>query len=420
MLGEKRVMKIIVAHPGKQHSFRLASALKKSGDLLYYCTTVYDKNNSIKMKVIKKLLSKDNLKRANNRKNPDLNDSEVIQIGELGGLIETLLIRIDKSHLIYEKIRKINADKFGIKVAKLAIKLQADIVIMYDSNATKGFKYLKKKNPKIIRVLDVSIAARPYLKELYSKEIDKSGNRDLYKENKSWWNENAIYKYQEEIDNADYFLAASSFVKESLIACGAREKQVLQVPYGANVCSNHIHESLHDKPLEVLYVGQVTYRKGITYLLEAIAQLSSKNINLTVVGAYNISDWYVKKYFNFSNITFLGLVTPDKMKEIYDNSDVFVIDSFAEGMAQVGIEAMACGVPVICSHNSGIDDLIVDGISGFIIPVGDVNILKERIMFFYKNREAITKIGNAGRNVALKYTWKEYEKNVIRALKSIQ
>lgn len=412
-------MRIIVAHPGRQHSFHLASALKKSGDLLYYCTTIYDKDSSILMKIIKKFLSGDNLKRANRRKNNDLNDEEVIQIGELGGLIETLLVRIDKSRLIYEKVRDFNADRFGMKVARLAIKENADIVVMYDSNATKAFKLLKEKAPHIKRVLDVSIAARPFLKEIYAKEMAHSHNQDLFLENRAWWSEKPLIKLQHEIDYADYYLVGSSFVKESLEFCDAKSEQIRIVPYGANVMSDFVHIANSNKPLEVLYVGQVTYRKGITYLLEAISKMPKKTIHLTIVGAYNDSDWYVKKYITAPNITFTGLVTPDKMVQIYNKSDVFVIDSIAEGMAQVGIEAMACGLPVICSHNSGIDDIVEDGVNGFVIPCCDVEALQNKIQFFEDNREQVTKMGKIGRVVASQYTWSDYEKNVVSAIRSI-
>ena len=413
-------MKIIVAHPGRQHSFRLASALKKSGNLAYYCTSVYDKDTSLLMRLTKRFLSEDNLKRANKRKNPDLADRDVVQICEIGGLLETLLYRVDNSKVIYEKVRNIDADIFGVKVAKLAIKENADAVVMYDSNATKGFKYLKKNAPHIKRILDVSIGVRPYLKGLYQAEIDKTGYRDLYNANKPWWNDKMIRKLQAEIDDAQYFLAASSFVEESLIACGVKKEQILRVPYGANVSSDTIHTADAEKPLNLLYVGQVTYRKGITHLLEAVSQMNPKDVRLTVVGAYNKEDWFVKKYENSENVTFTGLVTPDKMADIYAQSEVFVIDSIAEGMAQVGIEAMACGLAVICSHNSGIDDLVEEEKNGFVIPCCDVNALKEKIDFFVKSREKAIEMGENGREIAKEYTWENYEKSVVSALLSIE
>ena len=88
--------KIIIAHPGRQHSFRVASELKKNDLLFKYITTVYDKDSSHIMKIVKKFISGDNLRRANGRKNEDISDEDVIQFCEISGLIEILLARFDK------------------------------------------------------------------------------------------------------------------------------------------------------------------------------------------------------------------------------------------------------------------------------------------------------------------------------------
>ena len=92
--------KIIVAHPGRQHSYRIASALKKNNMLLKYVTTVYDKDTFL-MKLTKIFLSKENLNRANGRKNKDLDDQDVIQYYEFRGLIETLFSRSSKLKFLY-------------------------------------------------------------------------------------------------------------------------------------------------------------------------------------------------------------------------------------------------------------------------------------------------------------------------------
>ena len=222
-MDRKETNKIIVAHPGRQHSFRLATALKKNNMLLYYVTTIYNKKSSWLMQLVQPFLSKDNLKRANNRKNSFLKDTDVIQYCEFSGMVEALLVRIDKSRRAYRFMQRQDSDRFGIKVAKLAIKENVDAVVMYDSNATAGFRYLKKKAPNIVRILDVSIVPRPYMKKIYQKEIQNSGNNDLKKENEYLWQPRHLARSQSEIDDADYFLAASQFVKEGLIHCGAKE-----------------------------------------------------------------------------------------------------------------------------------------------------------------------------------------------------
>lgn len=114
--------KIIVAHPGRQHSYRLVSALKKRGMLECYVTTIYDKDSSLLMKMVKKVLSEDNRKRARGRKNADLLDTDVIQYCKIGGMIEAFLARVDKSRNLYRRMQRWDADRFGVKVAKFAVK----------------------------------------------------------------------------------------------------------------------------------------------------------------------------------------------------------------------------------------------------------------------------------------------------------
>ena len=411
-------MKIIVAHPGRQHSFRLASALKKNDMLLYYVTTIYDKKTSVLMQIVKKFLSKDNLKRANGRKNPDLDDNDVKQYCLFGGLIEAFLTRVDKTHCFYELIRSYDAKRFGIKVAKLAIKENADAVIMYDSNAKEGFEFLKKKAPNIVRILDVSSTARPYTKTIFQKEIEASGDMSLRKDNRYIWNAKQMQACREEIDNSQYFLSASSFVKESLKYCGADDNSIKIVPYGANVSSDIERLPIpNGKTIEILFAGQVVYRKGISYLLEAVSELD--NVHLTVTGAYNSNDWFVKKYADNPKITFTGLVTFDRMQKIYEQANIFVIPSFAEGMAQVGIEAMACGLPIICTHNSGVSDLVEDGKTGFIIPCGDKEAIKTKLQWFAENPDRIVTMGKAAQQIAKNYSWNEYEKNIVNTISLI-
>lgn len=129
-MDRKKTNKIIVAHPGRQHSFRLATALKKNNMLLYYVTTIYNKKSSWLMQLVQPFLSKDNLKRANNRKNSFLKDTDVIQYCEFSGMVEALLVRIDKSHRAYRFMQRQDSDRFGIKVAKLAIKENVDAVVI--------------------------------------------------------------------------------------------------------------------------------------------------------------------------------------------------------------------------------------------------------------------------------------------------
>jgi len=286
-------MKIIVAHPGKQHSYRLASAMQKAGMLHSYVTEIYDKKSSLMMKFVKKILSKSNLKRANAHYNPDLKESQVVQFCEFGGFLELLLIRLDKSMKLYRFFSPYNTDRFGLKLAKYAIKNDVDMVIGYDADCTTCFKYLKEHAPYIKRVLDVSIAARPYMKDLFQKEVRRSGFNYAKDENLYLW-QRSLERYYSEIRDADYFLAASDFVRDSLLYCGVENNRILKVPYGANTSSDiPIKEVDPTTPLKIQFVGQTNARKGIPLLLDCISSMDPNRFQLTVTGGYNPQSPYI-------------------------------------------------------------------------------------------------------------------------------
>ncbi|WP_415294162.1 glycosyltransferase family 4 protein [Clostridium perfringens] len=411
--------KIIVAHPGRQHSFRLATALKKNDMLYKYITTVYDKKSSFLMRLAKKIINSDNLKRANGRKCVALNDDDVLQFSELRGFIELILIRIDKSKRVYDWWNRRTADVFGKKVANYAIKNNVDIVIMYDSAAYKCFEILKNRAPHIKRIMDSSIANRLYIKEIYENEIKNTGNNSYFYENEYMWNERIMKKFLDEIKNTEYFLVPSKFAKDSYVFSGVNENNIFMVPYGVNISNSKIKKrNYSNKTLKFLFVGQVIARKGIDYLLEAFSEIDDLNIELNIVGSIG-KDFEFIKNNKYKNIKVWGLVTHDKMKDIYNECDIFVFPSLAEGMTLSGLEAMGCGLPVICTHNSGISDIIIDGENGFLIPTSDSEAIRKKILWFLKNKDKINKMRVCAYETALKYTWEEYEKNIISEIEKI-
>lgn len=402
--------KVIVAHPGRQHSFHLATALYKAGVLSCYVTTIYDKNSCFSLQLAKRFLSANNRSRLKGRKMPLVPDKKVVLFDTFRGYIETILARIDKGKTFYRAVHRKNADHFGRKVARLAMETNADAVILYDTNARMCFEILAEKAPQIKRIMDVSIAERHYMKKIYEREIQASGHDDLRRENKYMWNQRMMDRDLREIQITQYFLAGSEFVKQSLIDCGVADEKVYLLPYGANVSSalDRTAKGCGEK-IHFLFVGQVSYRKGITTLIDAVARFPADKVDLTIVGAFSKNAWFVKEGDKHRNICFTGHVTIDQMQAIYEQADVFVIDSFAEGMAQVGLEAMACGLPIICSFNSGLSEVVCDGVNGFVIPCGDVSALYDKMLWFVERRNQIRVMGDAARESAKDYTWERYE-----------
>lgn len=414
------MLKIIVAHPGQQHSYKVASELKKNNMLFKYITTVYDKSNSILMKCVKIFLSKENYERANSRKNLDLTDEEVVLFNQFEGLIEIALSRFDKKQNIYRMFHYYNSDRFGRKVARYAIKNHVDAVILYDTNAMKCFQILMKKNPNILRIMDVSAANRLYMKKIYENDFKlcPKFSDKLKKERGFLWEKGIRERLEKEIEYTQMFVVPSKFVKDSLLYSGVDDKDIYICPYGSNFLpEKNIEKKVKEVGrLEAVYVGNVTEMKGIFYLLEAIKQTDINRIHLTIVGAYENSDGLLDQYMDI--VTFTGRIMHDKVEEILKKSDFFVFPSLGEGLSLSVLEALACGLPCIVTKNSGANDAIENGENGFVVDIQDSDALLEKMLWFDQNRDKIPEMSKRAVETITKYNWNNHEQCLIKAIQS--
>lgn len=412
-------MKIIVAHEGKQHSFRTAEALLQKGYLYKYITTIYDKPHSL-TRVVKHLLRGDAKKKCASHRTDAIPDDIIVQYCEGKGLLRLFLSKIPFLYRHFPHYYDRLHDSFGRKVAEYAINNHVDAVIMYDTNANECWKILKKRAPHIKRILDVSIANRLFMKENFIKDMEQTHDQNIKEEQIELWNENNCKRYLEEINDSQYFLIASNVVKRSMIFSGVKEEQMFIAPYGVDCRKfDFIQKQPLKLPLKLVYVGQVTYRKGIHHLLKVMDRFSDKDVELYLAGGYSEATPFVQEYKNRKNIHFLGFVTSDVLAALYQKSDVFVFPTLGEGYGMVVLEALSCGVPCIVSDLAGGDDAIIDGYNGFKFKAGDDNDLYEKIQCFMANPNKLLEYSMNSRKSVEKQTWQSYFNSVIQAIETI-
>ena len=403
-------MKILVCHPSQHHSYRLATALKQNNILSAYVTTVYYKPRSFTALIAKTLKGKFRIK-AENRRCKDLEDYDVIQFCEIQGLLKLLALNVPKLWPIYYTLKYGTADRFAKKVAKFAMQHNVDAVITYDDSSPLLFEILEAKAPHIKRILDVSAANLIYMRHIYDIDTEKMPQFSdrLHKEYAKAWNEQILDRALREIKSSQYFLTPSEFVKKSLRFSGVKDEQMLLCPYGVDVseftCKQYDVQT-YDKPLRFIYVGGVKELKGISYLLEAFRHIPKQCAQLTIVGNFNPDDYDIQPYKNLVNFT--GVVMHSEISVLLRNADIFIFPSLGEGLSLATLEAAACGLPLVVSENSGVNDNIVDGREGFIIPIQDTDAIIEKILWYCDHRDHIESMGRAAREMALKFTWERY------------
>lgn len=404
-------MKILVVHPAQQHSYRLATALNMREMLFGYATTVYCKSGSVTSFVAKFLKGKFRVK-ALSRHCSDISDEKVVQFCEVQGLLKLMTMNLKLFRRYYRRLKYKTSDQFARRVVKYAIKNKVDAVIGYDDCSSVLFDLLKREAPDILRIMDVSAANTLYMREIYERDMQIMPEfaERLKNERTVVWSKDNIERSKIEISNAQIFLAPSNFVKGSLCFSGVQEEQIKICPYGVDIKAFSLKsfpstEELLERPMRFIYVGGVKELKGISYLLEAFSQIPTDRATLTVVGKFNSDDEDIAKYLN--KVVFTGSVLHKDMPELLRASDVFVFPSLGEGLSLSTLEAAACGLPLIVSENSGINDNMT-GEEGFVIPIQSSKAIIEKVRFFLDNPCCIKSMGLAARRLAEHYSWDSY------------
>ncbi len=292
---------------------------------------------------------------------------------------------------------------FTIKKIKKIDLSEYNIIHSWDF-LPRVYKYIKEKNPNIKIIQDVPMAFPNVLKEIKDYDV-------LFKGEKL-----EIPKYvKNAIEYIDYYVAPSNFVKKSLINEGIDEEKIFVVPFGVDIGKFKPIGKDYNGIFRVAFSGNVNNRKGIPYLIKAWKELNLKDAELNIYGRVYPE---VKKYLTDAekyHIKLHGFVS--NINEELPKNHIYVFPSLLEGSAKSVYEALACGLPVITTENAG--SVVEDGIDGFIIPIQDVKSLKEKILFFYNNREKIKEFGKRARKKAEQYTWEDYGKRIVEIYKLV-
>ena len=411
--------RVLLAHPGRQHSYRLATALKKAGLLEKYITTVYyGKERRSLTRWAARFLRGDARSRGIRRVCQALDDSDVVTYFETLGLLTIVAYRIDPSGRLARLLERLTSWLFQRRVARYAIRHRVDAVIMYDCNARWCFEILARKAPEIIRILDHAHPVRNYLYEVYQQNLPASGEFvKTYTREPFLLDRRLAAKYGVEARTAEYHIVASSFSRDAVRFNGFADDRIILVPYGVD--SQVFVPSQHQKPeLAVLFVGEINQRKGIAQTLEAAKRLRGKGVRFVLVGGGR--EFHPDLYAPYEEfVTFMGRVSFDELVRSFGSADIFIFPSMGEGFGLVILEAMSAGLPVISSTNCVGGDVVVDYLNGFVIPAGDAEALAERIVWFSEHRSELEEMGLAARETALFYTWQRYEQDIVKNLSTL-
>ena len=177
--------------------------------------------------------------------------------------------------------------------------------------------------------------------------------------------------WHQECDLADAIVVNSAWSNQALIETGVERNKIKIVPlaYDPPPEANSFNRTyplafIPDRPLRVLFLGQVNLRKGILPLLQAVDTLASQPLELWVVGPIQAD--IPQKWLSHPQIKWIGTVPRIAVTDYYRQVDVFILPTYSDGFAITQLEACAWQLPLIVSANCG--QVAINGISGIVLP----------------------------------------------------
>jgi glycosyltransferase involved in cell wall biosynthesis len=230
---------------------------------------------------------------------------------------------------------------------------------------------------------------------------------------------------------ADHIVVVSNALKKELVRWGVSPQKISVIFSGVDTeflkrnddcVSPRVKAKYGIKGRYCLFVGRLTLRKGINYLLRALVET---NITCVIVGEGPQRDDLIllaNRLGIKGKVIFTGYVPKSDLKEVYAGASFFVFPSLADvGVTLTILEALSTGLPVIATDIPGTGEIVRDGYNGFLIPPRrDVEALRSKIQLLVDNTELCKKMGmEARRTVGRKFSWHSVAEKTITVYESL-
>lgn len=396
----QQAARVYLSHPtGNQNSRQLAQALAAEGRLLEFATALSIPQWLAEFRWLPPSLRNELSRRTFH------NESQMHSLAagaEITRLLQARLSRSTSRSAVDDLYCTVDE-----RAATCIRKLQPTHVYAYEDGALASFRAAESVGAR--RVYELPIGHWKAHRALCAEEAER------VPEWADTWAleaepEDKLQRKDDELRASDRIVVPSDFVRTTLAAAGVARDKISIIPYGCPAPAT----SLDLKPsktgrLRVLFVGGLSQRKGLSYLVEALAPLG-RHAEVTVVGRgpgrWKLpTDWRV-----------IDSLPHDRVLEEMQRHDVFVFPTLFEGRSLALAEAAACGLVLITTPNSGAADLVETGVNGWVVPIRNSAAITEKLESLAAHPDRIPDLRRQSLNIAQRHSWVVYASAMNRLI----
>jgi glycosyltransferase involved in cell wall biosynthesis len=218
-------------------------------------------------------------------------------------------------------------------------------------------------------------------------------------------------RYADEIATADRIVVLSSYARATFADAGVDATRLCVAPLGVDPEVFTPAPAPPDGPLRVAFCGQITQRKGLSYLVEGFARAGLPGAELLVIGppVGPATPWIGRP-----GVRHVPAVPRSALPGLLGTCHAIALPSLIEGFGAAALEGMACGLPAIVTPHTFADDVVSDGVDGWIVPIRDAGAIAERLRLLDRDRDRQARMAAAARATAERFPWARY-REALRA-----
>lgn len=220
--------------------------------------------------------------------------------------------------------------------------------------------------------------------------------------------------------DALFIRSVCDYNSKSLVRLGVPVEKITVVHCGIRLGQFNPDERMA-KTIDVLCVGRLHPVKGVKYLIDAVCELtrSAPEISVCIVGdgsERSSLENYARDRGVSARVAFAGEQSQDQVRRLLSQAKVFCLPSLGDSVGVASMEAMAMQVPVVSTTVKGIPELVVDGVSGFLVPPANSKALAERLRTLLESETLREAMGQRARDFVREFFNQEVEVGKLRRL----